>query len=429
MARSIDMAFARHIDSWVGLVACSVLFLFSRIRSRLGGPHQPDLRSTTPPGQHEVPRAQRVLAIKLYGLGNITMLLPAMAALRQGLPGAEIDFLTLRENRTLLERAGVVDHAIGISAESYSRLLGSLWRAFRTIRQRHYDLVIDFEQFAKLSAIVAYLSGAPERIGFNTDGQRRGWLFTTRVVYTDSEHMREIFMRLLRPLGIDSCPEAPPLPTRPEEAARAVAILAEHGVAPDHFPLVGVHVGSGPNFYEVPLKRWPTQSFARLCDALVERHGARIVFTGKGNGERALIRETTALMHHPAIDTCDRLSVGELLALLRVCHLVVSNDTSVMHLAAALKTPVAALFGPTNPLQYGPGNDEDLVFYKDLFCSPCLTNYNLKVSYCSDPVCIRTISVEEALAGIEKRFLSDDAPLRARAEAGRAGAPRAAESD
>jgi ADP-heptose:LPS heptosyltransferase len=423
------MAFARHIDSWVGLAACSVLYLFSRIRSLLGGPHQPDLRSTTPPGHHEVSHAQRVLAIKLYGLGNITMLLPAMAALRQGLPGVEIDFLTLRENRTLLERAGVVDHAIGVSAEGYGRLIGSLWRAFRTIRGRRYDLVIDFEQFAKLSAIIAYLSGAPERIGFNTDGQRRGWLFTTRVVYTDSEHMRGIFMRLLRPLGIDSCPEVPSLPTQPEEAARAGAILAEHGVASDHFPLIGVHVGSGPNFYEVPLKRWPTQSFARLCDALIERHAASIVFTGKGNGERSLIRQTQALMHHPAIDTCDQLSVGELLALLRACHIVISNDTSVMHLAAALKTPVAALFGPTNPLQYGPGNDEDLVFYKDLFCSPCLTNYNLKVSYCSDPVCIRTISAEEALAGIEERFLGADAPLRARVETGGGGTPRATESD
>jgi len=429
MARSVDMAFARHIDNWVGLVACSLLFLFSRIRSRLGGPHQPDLRSTTPPGQHEVPRAQRVLAIKLYGLGNITMLLPAMAALRQGLPGAEIDFLTLRENRTLLERAGVVSHVIGVSADGYGRLFGSLWRAFRTIRRRRYDLVIDFEQFAKLSAIIAYLSGAPERIGFNTDGQRRGWLFTTRVVYTDSEHMRGIFMRLLRLLGIDSCPEALSLPIDAEETARTGAILAEHGVAPDRFPLVGVHVVSGPNFYEVPLKRWPTRSFAGLCDALVERHGASIVFTGKGDGERALIRETMELMHHPAIDTCDQLSVGELLALLRACHLVVSNDTSVMHLAAALKTPLAALFGPTNPLQYGPGNDEDLVFYKDLFCSPCLTNYNLKVSYCSDPVCIRTISVEEALAGIEARFLSADAPLRARVEAGGDGARQAAERE
>jgi heptosyltransferase-3 len=237
----VNMAFARHIDTWVGLGACSVLFLLSRIRSQLGGPHQPDLRSTTPPGRREVPRPQRVLAIKLYGLGNITMLLPAMAALRKGLPGIEIDFLTLKENRTLLERAGVVDHAIGVSAESYRRLIGSLWQAFLTIRRRRYDLVIDFEQFAKLSAIIAYVSGAPERIGFNTDGQRRGWLFTTRVVYTDSEHMRGIFMRLLRPLGIDPRPEVPPLPTEPEETARATAILAEHGVAPDHFPLVGVH--------------------------------------------------------------------------------------------------------------------------------------------------------------------------------------------
>jgi lipopolysaccharide heptosyltransferase II len=429
MARSVDMAFARYIDTWVGLVVCSVLFVFSRIRSRFGGPHQPDLRSTTPPGQHEVPRAQRVLAIKLYGLGNVTMLLPAVAAVRQGLPGVEIDFLTLRENRTLLERAGVVDRTIGVSAEGYGRLIGSLWRAFRAIRRRRYDLVIDFEQFVKLSAIIAYLSGAPERIGFNTDGQRRGWLFTTRVVYTDSEHMLGIFMRLLRPLGIDSHPEAPSLAIEPEEAARAGAILAEHGVAPDHFPLVGVHVGSGPNFYEVPLKRWPTRSFAGLCDALIERHGASIVFTGKGSEERALIRETTALMHHPAIDSCDQLSVGELLALLRACHLVVSNDTSVMHLAAALKTPVVALFGPTNPLQYGPGNDEDLVLYKDLFCSPCLTNYNLKVSYCSDPVCIRTISVEEVLAEIEGHFLGTDAPMRPRLETAGDGAPRSAESD
>jgi ADP-heptose:LPS heptosyltransferase len=352
-----------------------------------------------------------------------------MAALRQELPGAEIDFLTLRENRTLLERAGVVDHAIGVSADGYGRLMGSLWRAFRTIRRRRYDLVIDFEQFIKLSAIIAYLSGAPERIGFNTDGQRRGWLFTTRVVYTDSEHMRGIFIRLLRPLGIDSYPDPPPLPIEPEEAARSMSILAEHGVAPDHFPLVAVHVGSGPNFYEVPLKRWPTQSFARLCDALIERHGASIVFTGKGNGERALIQQTMALMHHPAIDTCDQLSVGELLGLLRACHLVVSNDTSVMHLAAALKRPLVALFGPTNPLQYGPGNAEDLVFYKDLFCSPCLTNYNLKVSYCSDPVCIRTISVEEALAGIEERFLGADAPLRAQVEASADDRRQAAESE
>ena len=429
MARSVDMGVGRRIDSWVGLLLCALLFLFARIRSRLGGPAHPDMRTTTPPGQDETRVPERILAIKLYGLGNIAMLLPVIGALRRGLPDAEIDFLTLDENRTLLDRAGLVDRTIGVSVKGYGAVLASLWRAFRAIRRRRYDTVIDFEQFIKLSAIIAYLSGARERIGFNTDGQRRGWLYTTRVVYTDSEHMRGIFSRLLRPLQIDPSLPVLKLTVEPEETARAEAFLAEHGVARGRFPLIAVHVGSGPNFYEVPLKRWPMESYARVCDGLVERHGATIVFTGKGDEERALIREAMALMKQPAIDTCGEFSVDELLALLRACHLVVCNDTSVMHLSVAVHTPVAALFGPTNPLQYGPGNNEDLVFYKDLFCSPCLTNYNLKVSYCSDPVCMRAISVEDVLAGIEERFLSADAPLRARVEASGGDARQVAESE
>jgi hypothetical protein len=70
---------------------------------------------------------------------------------------------------------------------------------------------------------------------------------------------------------------------------------------------------------------------------------------------------------------------------------------------------VAAFFGPTNPLQYGPGGDDDLVIYKDLYCGPCLTNYNLKVSYCSDPVCIRTISVDSVLEDLVRHYLGEDA--------------------
>jgi len=429
MARSVDMGVSRRIDSWVGLLLCALLYLFARIRSRLGGPAHPDMRATTPPGRSQLHVPRRLLAIKLYGLGNIAMLLPVIGAVRRGLPDAEIDFLTLDENRMLLDRAGLVDRTIGLSVAGYGALLASFWRAFRTIRRRRYDTVIDFEQFIKLSAIVAYLSGASQRIGFNTDGQRRGWLYTTRVVYTDSQHMRGIFSRLLRPLKIEPSLPLLKLTVEPEEAARAEGFLSEHGVARGQFPLVAVHVGSGPNFYEVPLKRWPMENYARVCDGLVERYGATIVFTGKGDEERALIREAVALMKHPAIDACDEFSVDELLALLEACHLVVCNDTSVMHLSVAVHTPVAALFGPTNPLQYGPGNDGDLVFYKDLFCSPCLTNYNLKVSYCSDPVCIRAISVEEVLAGIEKRFLSADAPLRARVEAGGGDTRRAAKSE
>ena len=425
MARPLDINVARRIDTWGGLVICAVLFALSRLRSLVSGHRQlPPMRATTPPVPGAPPlRPQRILAIKFYGLGNIVMALPVMQALREALPEAEVDFLTMEENLALLERSGVVTRTIGVSVAGWRAFAGSLWRAFRMIRTRRYDLVIDLEQFVKLSTIVACATGARHRIGFNTDGQRRGFLYTIRVVYTDSEHMSRIFMRLLRPLGITAAPHAVPLQASPHEEARVTALLAEHGIAPGHFPVIVVHVGSGHNFYRIPLKRWPTENFAELCDLLAERYGAAIVLTGKGAEERALVEATRARMRARVLDACDRLGIMELVALLGRAHLAVVNDTSVMHLAAAVRTPVVAFFGPTAPLHYGPGNPEDLVFYQDLYCSPCLTNYNLKVSRCVDPVCVRTIGVEGVVAGIDARFLGRHAPLRPALEA-RGGAPR-----
>jgi len=85
---------------------------------------------------------------------------------------------------------------------------------------------------------------------------------------------------------------------------------------------------------------------------------------------------------------------------------------------------VAAFYGPTNPLQYGPGNPDDLVIYKDLYCGPCLTNYNLKVSYCADPVCIRSITVDEVMEMIEEKYLGPEASS-ARAVGNRDARPKA----
>lgn len=415
---SLDTNVARHIDTWVGLVICAVLFAVSRIGSFFGWRRLPPLHATTPPVPGAPPlRPERILGIKFYGLGNIVMLLRVIQCLRDALPEAEIDFLTLQENCSLLERSGLVDHAIGVTMRDFRSLVGSFARAFRMIRRRRYDLVLDFEQFIKLSAIVAYCSGARDRVGFNTDGQRRAWLYTTRVVYTDSDHMSRIFMRILRAIPVTGNPRPVRVATKPSEEHRVEALLREAGVVAGHSPLIAVHVGSGANFYRLPLKRWPMENFAALADALVERHGAAVVFTGKGEEERALIEQIRVRTRHPLINACDQLSVPELAALLNRCHFVVVNDTSVMHLAAALGTPVVAFFGPTAPLHYGPGNAGDLVFYRDFYCSPCLTNYNLKVSRCGDPVCIRTITVDEVLAGIEARFFGAHTPLRSRMEA------------
>lgn len=419
MARSIDMGLGRRIDASVGLLLCALLYGFARVHARLGGPDLPRWGAPTPPRPDAPPgKPRRVLAIKLWGLGNLVMIVPILDALRRAAPGVEIDFLTHEANRALLTRSGVVERVFGFEVRSYAALARSLWSALRALRARRYDLVIDFEQFAKISAIAAYASGAPRRVGFDTDGQRRGALYTSRVAYADGEHMRQLFLRLLRPLGIEPSLRPPSFGVEPAERARVRDLLAASGVARDHFPIVAFHVGSGPSSTGVPLKRWPVDRFAELADAIVQRHGAAVVFTGHGDEEQALVREAAARMRRPAIDLCSRLGLGDLLALLETCDFVVSNDTSVMHLANAVGTPVAALFGPTSPQQYGPWHPGDLVFWKGLFCSPCLTNYNQKVSRCADPVCIRSIPPAQVLEAIEKRFLGPDALRQRRARQG-----------
>jgi ADP-heptose:LPS heptosyltransferase len=394
---------ARYIDRWVGIAGHLALHGLAQASGR----GLPPLRATTPPAlsgpAREAPR--RLLGVKFYGLGNILMLCPTLQALRARFPALEIDFLTLPGNRALLEQSGLVDRVLTVDVDSFPRFVRSVMRLIRTLRARHYDTVLDFEQFLKVSGIFAFLSGARELIGFDTEGQRRGWLYTTRVVSTDSVHTQDIFLRLAAPLGVTDI-TAPRWRLAVDDGARARAreVLASAGFASGG-PLVVMHIGTGESYHKIALKRWDVERFAAVADALVERHGARVAFTGLGADERALIEETIAGMRRRALDTCDRLDVGALSALVAEAAFVVTGDTSVMHLAGALGTPLVALLGPTHPLLYGPRGDGDLVFYKSLHCSPCLSNYNFKMSTCTNPVCMRSITVDEVLAGIEAQLL------------------------
>ncbi len=404
---------ARKVDYWVGLVLCLLVFLWERTVGRLRGRHLPSLLATTPPHDDAPPIVpRRILAIKFYGLGNAVMLVPVLAAVRERYPDAEIDFLTLPGNVSLLERSGVVTRVLTVQTTTLGHFARTLWELFGTLRARRYDVVLDFEQFIKLSTLIGWASGAQERIGFNTDGQQRGFIYTTRVVYTDSDHMSAIYARLLRPLGITGPLPGTLLRTTAEDRRAVDDFLAAAGVGPERFPVVAVHLGIGENFYKIALKRWDPANFAAVAEALAARWGATIVFTGRGDEERQLIAETRARMTQPSLDACDRFSVPELAALLERCDFVVANDTSVMHLAGLVDTPVVAIFGPTAPLHYGPRGTRNLVFYRDLYCSPCLTNYNLKVSRCQEPVCMRGIRPDTVLAAIAANYLDETAVHR-----------------
>lgn len=412
----MNLRLARYIDRWVGFAICFVLWLAARVQGWLGGRSiVPPLLATTPADPADaVQPPRRVLAIKFYGLGNIAMILPTLHALRQGAAACEIDFLTLPGNVSLLKQSGLVRDVLTVEVGSFAAFARSALALASRLRSARYDAVLDFEQFMKLSGILAFWTGASTRVGFNTEGQARGWLYTHRIAYADTDHMADIFMRTAMPFGCAMLP-APHVRLAVDPAEHA-QVLAKLGVATGE-PVVAMHVGTGPNYDKIALKRWDVDRFAALADDLVARTGARIVFTGVGAEEAALVEQALRAMQAraSAVSACDRLSVPELVALLDAATFVVSNDTSVMHLTGLVGTPVVAFFGATEPRIYGPRGENDLVFYKSLFCSPCLSNYNLKMSRCVNPVCMRAITVEEVARGVAERFPDVVRPAASRA--------------
>lgn len=349
-----------------------------------------------PPGG----RSRALLAIKLWGVGNVALILPLLEDLRRAHPGARILFLTLEGNGALAALSPAVDEVLVLRMPSIRAfVLDGVRLVLRLLRAR-VDTVVDFEQFCRVSGLAAWASGAAVRIGFRTAGTGRAAAYSHTVTYTENDHMAGIFRRLAAEAGAPPRGSRPLLPAPGAGAEAEVdALLSAFGEVPSI--LAVVHPGSGDNFTP---RRWPVERFAAVGRDLVMRYGARVVVTG-GASESELVRRLVALL--PAgsgLDASSRLSLPGLMALLRRATLLVSSDTGPVHLASGLGVPVFAVYGPNTPDLYGPLCDEGWAFHRRLPCSPCLSNLNGKSSACRFAVCLRAIRAEDVSRVIALRI-------------------------
>ncbi len=395
----MNLSLAKWVDRHVGLLVCWLLAGLRTLREMLAP-------------RDSLVEARTILLIKFWGLGNIVLLLPVIRLLRERHPDARIVFLSLARNRELLDACPHIDERIYVTDRGAVRLVSSLlagaWRA----RRERPDLCVDFEQFARTSAVVAVLARARQIVGLDTPGQGRDVLYHKSVRYDNRQHMGQTYLDLVRAVGVTERlyrPEPIALPT----AAQAEVVLLEEtgGPAWNGRPLVVIHPGSGDNFVG---RRWPVASFARLADELVERDDA-VVVTGSA-AESDLVSQVIDRMRAPdrAIAAAGTLSVLGLAALVSRATALVTNDTAPVHMGSALGVPVFAFFGPNTPRLYGPLSRGSHAFYRSLPCSPCLTNMNYKTSYCRMPVCIRDIGVDEVLERVREGIAAAADPASGR---------------
>lgn len=339
---------------------------------------------------------QRVLAVKLWGIGSLVQALPSFRALQSRFPEAQIDLLTIRGNQRLFDGQDLFGRVWTLDVSSSRTFLPECYRLWREIRRQRYDVLLNFEGFASFSQIFASASGANCTVGYATRKIRHATLETP---FRPSTHIAEVYADLARLVGAMPTSLAPRLAIPADGQRFQATWRSAYGVGADE-PVIGLNVNAGPISLA---RRWPAERFAELGRRLATELGARIVLVGSRD-EAAEVAPVAQAIGPAAIDLSGKTTLGELLGLFADLDLLVTNDSGPLHLAVAVDTPTVSFFGPETPVIYGPRGPRHAVLYLGLPCSPCLTFSNLKRTDCDHFSCLRQIEVAQAQAAVVEHW-------------------------
>lgn len=337
---------------------------------------------------------KKILVMRYRFIGDTVLTVPFLRNLRRAEPDAFIAWMVAPGSSDVVRGIPYVDRMITwdpvtMHADSRGthRTLSSKLAFIRELRAQRFDKVYVLKRSLS-SAVIAWLTGAPKRIGFDTEG--RGILLTTRVPYRHDRHEVENFLDVLRADGVTVQDDYLEIWTTREEEQKAARVLADAGVGVSE-KVVAIHPFSAD-----PHRSWPMENFSALASRLNKEGGFRPIVLG-GARDVGPFRPMRQMFGEETVDMVNRCTLRETIALLKRCALFVGNDSGIMHLAAAVGVPLVALFGPQSPVKFGPWGGHARVIYKGLECSPCRQKFftECEPSARMRPACMEAIGVEE----------------------------------
>lgn len=320
-----------------------------------------------------IPHNQRILLIRPDHLGDVLLTTPAIRALRRTLPNAEIHALVGPWSSRVLASYPEIDAVLTLPFPGFSRQPNENLRspyqlafgAARHLRRIAYDAAVIFRPDHWWGAMITHLANIPERIGYALPD-------TTPFLTSAIEHHHEhSILQNLRLIERWSGPIAPQethysFPIADADLSYIDGYLREWDIQPDQ-PVFCIHPGAG-----TWVKHWPEENWAKVADILTEQFDARVVFTG-GEHELAMIQHIVALMKQPACVIAGETHIGQLAALYARARVVLGSDSGPLHLAAAVSAPTVTLYGPADPLEFGPWGprEKHIILTSDIGCRPC----------------------------------------------------------
>ena len=347
------------------------------------------------PRHKEPPAApRRILVFRRCCLGDTLMMTPLLAALDAAYPEAQITYAVGKWSAAGVAGNPHVDAILRLpdrpSRRDWVRIVGRL-------RRGRFDLALIPER-SPLPALAVALAGVPRRVGLDSAG--RGFALTDRVPLHDVRHETDLALDLTRKLGLPGDDRRPRYTPSDASLDRVAALIEERGA---RGPLLVIHPGGGANpGATMDTKRWPAERFAQVAAVLRAQLGGTIILVG-AESDRQLVNATSAALRGEAIDLCNALSLDELGALCARAALYIGNDSGTTHLAEGCGAPVVAVFGPTDPAQYGPTDGISEAVWDPVACGPYVQRGDLTRPTATETFrCIDAITVEQVLAAARR---------------------------
>jgi len=342
----------------------------------------------------------RVLVVKLRHLGDVLLTSPVFTVLKNQAPHLEIDALVYRDTQEMLSGHPAIANLFTVDRawkkEGWQTQIANEWRLFRSLRARHYDLIVHLTENPR-GAVLALLLGPSCSVARSYPYKRgRLWRnsFTHLYQAPVRRHTVEMHLDALRRIGV--CPtdtERRLVLVTGQEAENSVNhLLARQSLTAGNF--IHIHPTSRWLF-----KCWEVDKYIALINTLHEA-GERVVLTAApSEAELHFAARITSRLKRPVVDLCGKLNLKQLAALTAQAKCFVGVDSVPMHIAAAMQTPIVVLFGPSGDFEWGPWQVKSRVLTSGHACRPCGQDGcgNSKISEC-----LTTIPVENVLGAIKQ---------------------------
>jgi lipopolysaccharide heptosyltransferase II len=318
--------------------------------------------------------ARRILAVRLDNLGDVLMTTPALAALKESLPGSHLTLLTSPAGAALAPHLPMVDQVIPHAASwvKHDRTASALdeFMLVQRLAEGAFDAAVIFTvctQSPLPAAMLLRLAGIPLRAAHcreNPYSLLSHWIPDPDIQLDSARHEVRRQLDLIGALGFRTQDERLRFAVHDTDNESLAAKLRLAGLPPNARWTV-VHPGA-----TAASRRYPAERFGIAADAVAQDGGCQIVFTGSA-AEQPLIARAQAAMRRPSVSLAGALTLGELAALIAGAQALISNNSGPVHLAAALGTPVVDLYALTNP-QHTPWAVPSRVLNHDVPCRNCL---------------------------------------------------------